>query len=141
MSGSAFVDTNVLVYAHDRDAGLKHEVARELVRRLWSERSGVLSLQVLEELYVTVTRKIKRPLRLAAARDLVATYGTWRMVLPGVDTVVEASRLQERHRLSFWDALIVAAALESGAEKLLTEDLHAGRAFGAVRVENPFAPA
>ena len=75
---STFVDTNILVYAHDADAGRRHDVASALVRQLWDARDGVLSTQVLQEFYVTVTRKIPKPISRKDARDLVQTYTAWR---------------------------------------------------------------
>ncbi|HEX4643418.1 MAG TPA: PIN domain-containing protein, partial [Candidatus Acidoferrales bacterium] len=77
MNGKTFVDTNVLVYAHDVDARAKHEVARDILRELWSERTGVLSMQVLQEFYVNVTRKIRSPLSKDSARRVVTSYAIW----------------------------------------------------------------
>ena len=77
MSAKTFVDTNVLIYAHDVDAREKHETAKSLLRELWSERSGLLSMQVLQEFYVNVTRKIPRPLSKQSARLVVNSYAIW----------------------------------------------------------------
>lgn len=139
MSGSVFVDTNVLIYAHDADAGPKHEVAAASIRELWSSRRGVLSTQVLQEFYVNVTRKIASPLPRAEAREVITTYGVWPMIEVNVADVVRASEIEERYQLSFWDGLIVAAAEKGGAEILLTEDLSQGQRFGGVVVKNPFS--
>ncbi len=138
MSDKVFVDTNVLIYAHDVDAGAKHTVAAELVRDLWTTRLGVLSTQVLQEFYVNVTRKIPAPLPRAVARDIVTSYAVWQIEPIDVDRVREASELEERHRLSFWDALILVAARRGGAEKILSEDLNAGARTNGVLVVNPF---
>ncbi len=134
-----FVDTNVLVYAYDLDAGDKHDVARGRMQALWESESGRMSTQVLQEFYVTVTRKLSRPLSRRTAREVIATYRAWPLHRPDVDDLVAASALEEQHQLSFWDALIVVSARRSGARSLLTEDLQAGRRFDDLLVVSPFA--
>ena len=134
-----FVDTNVLVYAHDRSESRRQAVAQALLGALWRNRTGILSTQVLQEFYVVVTRKSDPPMRRVAAREIVALYGEWPIVQLDVALILAASQLEERHGLSFWDALIVEAARRSGATRLLTEDLQSGREIGGVRIENPFA--
>jgi predicted nucleic acid-binding protein len=136
-----FVDTNVLAYAHDRSEPARQSVAQAVLEQLWVDRTGVLSTQVLQELYVVATRKLDPPMRRAAARELVALYGEWPVVQVDVALVVSASELEERHTLSFWDALIVEAARRAGATRLLTEDLQQGRRIGGVSIENPFTDA
>lgn len=139
MSGEqTFVDTNVLVYAYDADAGAKHEMARSQLQSLWHQESGLVSSQVLQEFYVTVTRKLGRPLARQAAREVVATYRTWPVHRPDVDDLLAASELEERHQLSFWDALIVVSARRSGARSLLTEDMQDGQWFDDLEVVSPF---
>lgn len=133
-----FVDTNVLVYAYDADAGEKHEAARSHVQGLWQHETGRMSTQVLQEFYVTVTRKLGRPLPRRTAREIITTYRAWPIHRPDVDDVVAASELEERHQLSFWDALIIVSALRSGATSLLTEDLQDGRRFDGVEIISPF---
>lgn len=139
MSGRVFVDTNLLVYAHDRGAGDRHEVAADLVRRLWEERTGVLSTQVLQELWVNVRRKAARPLGREDARRLIEDYSRWEVVVNTEESVLEAIRLEERFSLSFWDALIVYAAQSAGVDRLYSEDLNHGQSYGPVNVVNPFA--
>lgn len=139
MSDRFFVDTNLLVYAHDSSAGVKHDRARGLVERLWHDRTGVLSTQVLQELYVSL-RKARQPLPASDARQIVADYLRWEIVVNTGESVLEAAALEERYRLSFWDALIVQAAAVSGAEVLYSEDLSHGQVYGAVRVLNPLLP-
>ncbi len=134
-----FVDTNVLVYAHDRSETRKQPAAQALIDALWRNRTGVLSTQVLQEFYVVARRKFDPPMPRAAARELVALYGEWPTVQLDVALILAASKLEERHAFSFWDALIVEAARRSGAERLVTEDLQDGRQIGGVRIENPFA--
>jgi len=139
MSDRAFVDTNVLMYAHDRSAGAKHDRAKALVEDLWRSRSGVVSTQVLQELCVNLQRKTARPLDPREIRHIVSDYLTWHVVENGGEAILGALELQERHRVSFWDALIVHAALTAGASTLYTEDLSDGQRYGEVRVRNPFA--
>jgi predicted nucleic acid-binding protein len=140
MSDRTFVDTNVLVYAHDVDAGERHVVAAHLVARLWETRGAVISTQVLQEFYVNATRKIPSPLPRAEAREVVKTYAVWQTEVIGPPEIALASELEEQQRLSFWDALIVAAALKGGARTILSEDLSPGRSIAGVRIENPFPP-
>jgi predicted nucleic acid-binding protein len=138
MTDKLFVDTNILIYAYDLDAGAKHKQAAELIRSLWENRSGVLSTQVLQEFYVNVTQKIPKPVPLAAARGIIDAYRAWQVEVNTVATVLLASEYQERNRLSFWDSMIVAAAVQGGAAVLLTEDLNAGQLIEGVEVRNPF---
>jgi predicted nucleic acid-binding protein len=141
VSGSelTFVDTNVLVYAHDRSETVKQPIARSLLARLWQDRTGAVSTQVLQELYVVVTRKFDPPMPRRGAREIVALYAQWRVVEVDVALVLAASQLEERHRLSFWDALVVEAAGRAGATRLVSGDLQAGRLIRGVRITNPFA--
>lgn len=136
-----FLDTNILVYAYDTDAGHKHQTARSIVADLWNAGSGALSTQVLQEFYVTSTRKLPRPLPKGTAREVVANYRAWPLHRPDVDDLVTASELEERHTLSFWDALILVAADRLGARTVLSEDLQDGRRVGGVVIRNPFAAA
>jgi predicted nucleic acid-binding protein len=134
----SFVDTNVLVYAEDRDAKAKHEIARDLIVQLWDDRDGVLSVQVLQELYVNVTRKLKKPLSTPKALEIIGEYLTWTVIDNTGRLLTEAIALQQRAQLSFWDSLIVQAAIEAGCDKLYSEDLSPGQRFGPVTVVNPF---
>ena len=137
MSDKYFVDTNILMYAHDASAGAKHERARTLVEELWRDRTGVLSTQVLQELAVNLRRKAGRPLDAKATRDIVADYLTWHVIVNGGESILDAIDLEARYRISFWDALVVQAAQASGAVALYSEDLSDGQAYGSVRVINP----
>ena len=110
-----FIDTNILIYAHDRSAGDKHVRARDLLRGLWQSGEGCLSIQVLQEFYVNVTQKVAKPLAPAVA-----------------------SRLQQRYQISFWDAMIVASAIQLRCQSIWSEDLNPGQDYGGVRVVNPF---
>ena len=133
-----FIDTNILVYAHDRDGGARYDTAVALLKKLWDEHTGVLSAQVLAEFYQVATRKLKPAMHRAKARDLVAIYGEWCSTDTTAELLVSASVLEEMHKLSWWDSLIIEAALRSGATTLLSEDLQHGRRFGMLTVRNPF---
>jgi len=137
MSDRYFVDTNILMYAHDTAAGDKHSRAKALVEDLWQNRSGVVSTQVLQELAVNLRRKVRKPLDAKATRDVVSDYLAWQVVVNGSDSILEALELEARYQISFWDALVVQAAQASGASILYSEDLSDGQTYGAVRVVNP----
>ncbi len=138
MSDRIFVDSNILIYAHDADAKSKREVAKAVLAELWSQRRGVLSMQVLQEFYVNVTGKISPPLPKPVARMVVNSYAVW-----GVETtpaeISTAFRIEDESRIGFWDALIVASAAKSGASRILSEDLNAGQMIAGILIENPFA--
>lgn len=138
-AGRVFIDTNVLVYAYDRDAGDRRRVARERLEDCWARETGALSTQVLQEFYVSVTRKIPRPLAPAEARGRIVSLKAWHVIEVTADDVLAASELAERHVLSFWDALIVRAASRARSAELLTEDLNDGQVIEGVRIRNPFA--
>lgn len=138
MSDRYFVDTNVLMYAHDTAAGGKREKAKALVAELWETRSGVVSTQVLQELAVNLRKKTKKPLDAKATRDVVSDYLAWQVVVNGGDSILEALDLEGRYQISFWDALVVQAAQSSGADVLYSEDLSHGQKYGSVEVINPF---
>lgn len=138
MSVKTFVDTNILVYAHDVDQDKKHRTARDILIELMSSRSGALSPQVLQEFYVTVTRKIAKPLAKREARNIVEDYSVWCIDTTAAE-VAAAFRIEDAAKISFWDALIVAAAAKAGAEVLLSEDLSSGQKVAGVRIQNPFA--
>jgi predicted nucleic acid-binding protein len=138
MPGRVFIDSNILIYAHDLDAGPKRVAAARVLEDVWEEGTGVISTQVLQEFYVNVTRKIPNPLPLARARGIVENYLFWPIETNDSATILHASEIEERHLLSFWDALIVAAACRAHAEKILTEDLAHGQRLEGVLIENPF---
>lgn len=133
-----FVDTNVLVYAHDRSAGRKHEIAKELVKRLWESRQGCLSVQVLQEFYVTVTRKVAQPIQPEEAAVLIRDLSYWRIHTPMAQDVLSAIDLQTYYRISFWDAMVIHSALCLGCGVIWSEDLSDGQMYHQVTVKNPF---
>lgn len=136
----SFVDTNILVYAYDRGAGRKHDRARSVVERLWNDGNGVISTQVLQELYVNVRRKAKQPISIEQSRALITDYLAWNPVVNDGASVLAAIDIEKRHKISFWDAMIVAAAQKSGASLLLSEDFNNGQRFGSLKVLNPLVP-
>jgi len=133
-----FVDTNVIVYAHDPAAVRKSPVARQLLERLWDSNSGVVSIQVLQELYVVLTRKGQSPLTPRRTIEIVEGLAAWTTHRPTAGDIVAAARLSTRHQLSFWDAMVVRSALQTGAEILWTEDLQHGQKIESVEIRNPF---
>jgi predicted nucleic acid-binding protein len=138
MSDKTFVDTNILIYAHDLDAPAKYQIANRLLQELWTERTGTLSVQVLQEFYTNVTRKIARPLAKALARRVVDAYAIWAVDVTPTE-ISSAFRIEDQARIGFWDALIVACALKSGASRIFSEDLNAGQRIVGIKIENPFA--
>lgn len=142
MSGNRrFVDTNILVYAHDTSAGVKQERARALLEELWDTRDGCLSVQILQEFFVNVTRKIPKPLDAAAAKEIIADLSRWRVHVPAPDDVLGAIGLHQRTGISFWDAMMIRSAVEIGCEVVYSEDLNHGQLYDSTRVENPFLDA
>ncbi len=138
MSGRTFLDTNVLVYLLDAGSPRKQETARAIVSELGRSGRAVVSTQVLQEFYVTVTRKLSPPL--SPAEGAEATEGLTALSIVQIDTpmILAAIARCREASISLWDSLIVEAALAGQCDRLLSEDLQNGRAFGSLRVENPF---
>lgn len=141
MSGPIFVDTNVLVYARDRTDEEKNRQAIAWMAVLWEIGAGRLSWQVLQEYYVTTTRKLDPPRAAADAREDVASLATWQPLGIDLTTIDRAWEIEDRFGLSWWDALIVASAQLGGCTYLLTEDLQEGQDLDGVRVISPFSEA
>ena len=133
-----FLDTNVLVYAHDRSAGEKHEIARDTLLDLWESGKGILSTQVLQEFFTCVTRKITKPVGSASARQIIEDLLKWTVIVNDGDSILAAIDFFNRYKLSFWDSMIVQAAVRGGADVLLSEDLSDGQTIHGVRISNPF---
>ncbi|MDD5369637.1 MAG: PIN domain-containing protein [Anaerolineaceae bacterium] len=133
-----FVDTNILVYAHDLSAGKKYQKSQQLIRRLWENGKGCLSVQVLQEFYVTITRKVAAPLHLEEAEAVVRDYSFWRIHAPTAEDVLGAIDIQRQHQLSFWDAMVIHSAIQSGCGLVWSEDLNSGQEYGEVLVKNPY---
>lgn len=133
-----FVDTNILVYAHDASAGEKHEKAKELISSLWNSREGCLSIQVLQELYVTLVKKVATPLESDTAAAIINDLGQWSIHIPGVDDILEAIKIQQHYNLSFWDAMIICSTRQINCNTLWSEDLNAGQVYEGAKAVNPF---
>ena len=139
MTAAVFVDTNVLVYARDARDTVKQRGAAAWLERLWQERTGRTSIQILSEYYVTVTRKLEPGLSLTDAWDDVSALFAWRPQ-PIDEALMQRGRENEqRHRLSWWDSLVVGAAQLQGCGLLLSEDFQEGGVYGGVTVRSPFA--
>jgi predicted nucleic acid-binding protein len=141
MADKYFVDTNILLYAHDPSGGAKRDRARQLLAHLWTTGQGVLSTQVLQELCVNLRRKVARPLAVDEVRRLVQDYLSWEIVVNTSESVIQALEIEVRYKISYWDALILQAAESAGAAVLYSEDLAAGQKYGAVHVVNPLRPS
>ena len=139
MTGVVFVDTNILIYAHDRDAGEKRVRAAKALERLWDDQTGRVSVQVLQEFYVTVTQKLATGR--ASAREVIRTYTPWVQHPTTPETILRASEIAELSQLSFWDGLIVASAEQAGAAQLYTEHLNTGQTIVGVKIVNPLVAA
>src|SRR4051812_15610003 len=139
MSDRVFVDTNILVYAHDISAGAKHERAQAIVAELWQGQRGIISTQVLQELCFNLRRKAARPMPASEVRRVLEDFVKWEVVVNTPESVMGALDLEVRYHISFWDALIVHAAEAAGCEVLYSEDLSAGQSYGTVVAVNPFA--
>lgn len=139
-SGSiVFVDTNVLVYADDERDPAKHAKARDWVGRLWERRAGRISTQILNEYYVVVTRKLRPGLAPGDARAKVRRFQLWQPWQIDHQTVEAAWGVEARFGLHYWDALLLAAAAQTGCSFLLSEDMQPGRQIDGVRIVNPFS--
>ena len=138
MNDRVLVDTNILVYAYDADAGDKNARAKEVVDSLWDQSVGVLATQVLAEFFLTITHKVKQPLPIIDARQIVEDYrAAWDCFPTTPDTVLLAIDGVGRYQLSFWDAMIWASAVINGIPRIYTEDLQDGQLLEGVRIENP----
>ena len=133
-----FVDTNILVYAYDESAGEKHEKARAILVELLRTREGCLSMQVLQELFVSLTRKIREPLDPGEAARRVRYLSEWTLHVPDRSDLFSAMDLHRELHISFWDAMLIQSARRLGCRLLWTEDLSNGRSYAGVIARNPF---
>ena len=134
-----FLDTNILVYAFDRTAGEKRSIASQLLLELFDSGRGRLSTQVMMEFFVTVTRKLPRPLSLAATNNISEDFGTWPVFRPHPTDIVGAGKIAARYGISFWDGMIVRAAEALSVTMIWTEELNDGQRYQGIRVRNPFS--
>jgi len=135
--GRFFVDTNLLVYAYDSSAGKKWELSSAVISALWKHRTGIISTQVVQELFVALTQKVADPISPKKAKEIIADLLHWPLVVIDADNILRAVDVQITYRLSFWDSLILQAAISSGADFLLSEDLQHGQVIESVTIVNP----
>jgi predicted nucleic acid-binding protein len=135
----SFVDTNVLVYAFDKSNSAKKTIAQRLMNELIEEDRLRVSTQVLQELFVTLTRKASQPCSTGEALAVLEDLTAWPLMVVDYPAIRAAAGLADKAKLSFWDALVVVAAVRSGAAVLFTEDLNDGQEILGVRISNPFA--
>jgi predicted nucleic acid-binding protein len=133
-----FVDTNILVYAYDHTAGTKYSTAVELVKRLWEMETGCISIQILQEFFVITSRKITKPLGSDLIKEIISDLANWRLHTPEVTDLLRAIDIQQKNKISFWDAMVVQSALKLGCSTLLSEDLNDGQSYEGMQVVNPF---
>ncbi len=141
MSGDKlFVDTNIIIYAYDITAGNKHKIAADILGDLWNSGLGVVSTQVLQEFFVNVVRKIPRPVDIKLAKDIIRDFLKWNVVINNGESILDAIDICERYGYSFWDSMIIEAAIKGGAKFLISEDLQDGRMINGITIRNPFTP-
>jgi predicted nucleic acid-binding protein len=133
-----FIDTNVLVYAYDTDEKTKNPIAKKILIDCWETKSGLISTQVLQELYVALTGKLSKKLTLKEARELLKDFLSWPIEQITPNDIIGATEFQERYKYSFWDSLIIVVAQKSGANVLYSEDMQDGQKFGDLIIKNPF---
>ena len=133
-----FVDTNILIYAHDTQAGIKHEKAKALIQNFWDSQKGCLSIQVLQEFYINITRHVAKPLNSEQAAEIVSNLSIWKVHSPTTVDVQAAIRLHQKYQISFWDAMIIQSASQLRSDQIWSEDLNHDQTYDGVRVVNPF---
>lgn len=137
MSDKCFVDSNILLYAHDTSTGAKHGLAKALLETLWQSGTGVVSTQILQEVCVNLRKKARNPLTIDEVRRVVQDYFAWEVVTNTRETILQALDIELRYKVSFWDAMVVQAAENAGCSILYSEDFNEQQHFGLVRVINP----
>jgi predicted nucleic acid-binding protein len=138
MSDRCFVDTNILVYAQDLAAGEKYSRAHALMVELWEERKGVISTQVLQELYIALRHRMKSPVSAVEAANILRDYSEWQVVINNRESIFRAIEIEGRYKISFWDALILQAAERAEARTVYSEGLSHGSKYAGLMVVNPF---
>ncbi len=133
-----FVDTNILVYAYDSSSGKKHETAQALVKKLWESESGCISVQVLQELYVSLIKKVNPPIDIDLVAQIIRDLSVWQTYVPGKEDVLQAIEISRRHKISFWDAMIIQSAKRCGCKQIWSEDLSSSQTYDYIQIINPF---
>jgi len=139
MNDKTFIDTNILVYAHDYTSKEKQEISQKIIIELWENNSGVVSTQVLQEFYFVLIQKVRKPLTPAKAKGLIQNYISWDVWVNNEESILQTIDLQQKYKLSFWDSLMVNAAVRSNSKKIITEDLNSGQIIEGVVIESPFS--
>jgi predicted nucleic acid-binding protein len=134
----SFLDSNVVVYLFDQDSPEKKAAVQRLLQTEAATGNILLSTQVLQEFYVTVTRKLAQPLKPETALAAVTRFAALPLVTIDTALILSAIRRSQLDSISFWDSLIIDAALKGGAQRLWSEDLQHGRVVNGMRIENPF---
>ncbi len=137
--GKFFVDTNILVYAYDSSSGKKWRTSLEIISSLWIHRTGVISTQVIQELFVGLTQKVKNPILPEKAKEIISDLLRWPLVVNDGENILRAADLQIKYHFSFWDSLILQAAVASKSEILLSEDFQDRQLIESVTILNPFS--
>ncbi len=127
-----------MVYAFDISAGIKHEKAKKIVENCWRLENGIISVQVLEEFFVCLTKKIPSPIDLIIVKQIIKDFLKWRTVAIDGDMMLEAIDISIRHKFSFWDSLIIASAVSGGANIIFSEDLSDNQIIDGIVIKNPF---
>ena len=138
MPDKIFVDTNILVYAHDVSAGIKHATAKKLIQELWENKTGCLSIQVMQEFYAAVTQKVPTPMDHVTATGIILDLRYWKVHEPKIDDVVSAVDIHQQYQISFWDAMILQSALQLECSLIWSEDLNPGQVYESMKLVNPF---
>ena len=133
-----FIDTNIMIYAYDVSAAEKHQIASHILSDLWNSGLGVLSTQVLQEFFVNIVQKIQKPIDQKLAKEIVRDFLRWQVVVNNGDSIPDAIDIRDKYRYSFWDSMIIEAAIKGGAVFLMSEDLQHGQVISGVTISNPF---
>ena len=136
--GKIFIDTNILIYAFDVSAGKKHGVSGKIIKDLWVSGEGIISTQVLQEFFVNVVQKIPKPIDKKLAKKIVRDFLKWHLVINYGDSILDAIDISERYGYSYWDSMIIEAAIRGGSTVLISEDLQDGQVIDGVTIRNPF---
>jgi len=138
LDDKTFIDTNIIIYAYDVSAGKKHQTAGDILADLWNSGRGIISIQVLQEFFVNVVQKIPKPMNRQKAREVVKDFLKWHVVVNKGDSIIEAIDISIKYGYTFWDSLIIEAAIAGGASVLISEDLQDGQVISGITIKNPF---
>jgi predicted nucleic acid-binding protein len=137
-SQKIFIDTNILVYAHDLSTGEKHRIAKELISTIWNNQNGHISIQVLQEFYVTITEKVKNPIDKVTVSSIIEDLGKWTVHSPDADDIITAVTIQTKYKLSFWDSMIICSAIKTKCDIIISEDFTHNQKYEGILLLDPF---